>query len=174
MRAYFFLNQYISSIQCGIQAQHTTAEMFVKYQNDSTALSQQLWDWAQNHKTSILLNGGYSSALRVLITLFDHQQNPYPWAYFCEDEDAIGPLFPSTHPDGYVDCGGALTCVGIILPEKIYETVSELRKDTLERSILVDQIPVCGEWSPEEGVIWELSKWEYELCLELKKYSLAS
>ncbi len=184
MRAYFFGNMYLSSIQQGIQAQHTTSELFIKNREidlyeytketgdnppkslvDSAKKTELLYEWAREHKTSILLNGVFSSTLRELIARFNTKHNPYPWTYFCEDEDAIGPLVPTT--DG---SGGALTCVGIILPEKIYETAKALR----EGNIAAEQLPVRGEWSPEEGVTWELSKWEYEFCLELNNFGMAS
>ena len=51
-------------------------------------------------------NGGYSSHLKDLCRLFD-DQTKYPWAYFKESQAALD---------------GALTCVGIILPDHIYET----------------------------------------------------
>lgn len=155
MRAYFFGNMYLSSIQQGIQAAHVTHELFSKY-TSIAPVSDFLFDWASHpHKTIVLLNGGYGDNLRELIHRFDTRENPYPWTFFNEGEDSLD---------------GALTCVGIVLPEKIYETAKALR----EGNFGAEQIPVRGEWSPEEDVTWELSKWEYDLCLELNKYGLAS
>ena len=118
MRVYYFGNMYLSSIQQGIQAAHVTHELFLSYppcdpnHHDLQSDSDILYDWAKNHKTMILLNGGYSEALRELITFFSSPQNPYPWTFFNEGEDALD---------------GALTCVGIVLPERIYETAAALR-----------------------------------------------
>jgi hypothetical protein len=169
MRAYFFTNMYLSSIQNGIQPQHCTSELFVKYDDygETAYASNVLFDWAKNHKTTIVVNGGYSSTLRELIARFDSQHNPYPWAYFVEDEDAIGPLNPTVDKRA-----GALTCVGIVLPEKIYETARAIRT----YPDIAANLPLMGEWKPDhlEDTVWEISKWEYELCLELNKYGLAS
>ena len=149
---------YLSSIQQGIQAQHTTAELFVKYTTNTTAAQDRrglLYEWAHAHKTSILLNGGYSSALREIINLFDSRQNPYPWAPFNEGKDALD---------------GALTCVGIILPAKIYELASAMRAD----KDLVEVVRNTGVWAYDYEETVEFSKWEFELCVELNKYGLAS
>lgn len=158
MRAYFFGNMYLSSIQQGIQAQHTTAELFIRYRGEDEFTPQTtsfLYEWARNHKTSILLNGGYSSTLREIIELFRDEDNPFPWVSFNESEDALD---------------GALTCVGIVLPARIYETAAAIR-DNAELDEVIRQY---GGWAPEEGMTYEISKWEYELCLELNKYGLAS
>lgn len=163
MRAYFFGNMYLSSIQQGIQAQHTTAELFVKYTlyGKSTAdfigerQRSSLYDWAKDHKTSILLNGGYADTLRALIARFDSTENPYPWTFFNEGEDALD---------------GALTCVGIILPAKIYELASAMRAD----KDLVEVVRNTGVWAYDYEETVEFSKWEFELCVELNNYGLAS
>lgn len=173
MRAYFFTNMYLSSIQNGIQPQHCTSELFVKYRenegriNPVRAQALMLYEWAEHHKTTIVLNGGYSSVLRELIDRFDSPENPYPWTYFTEDEDAIGPLKPTEDRSG-----GALTAVAIVLPEKIYGTAHALRTE----NIAAEQIPVRGEWKPflDDDTVWEISKWEYELCLEMNKFGMAS
>lgn len=162
MRAYYFGNMYLSSIQQGIQAAHVTHELFLKhtvhskFTSDNIGEKQRdtLYDWARNHKTMILLNGGYSDNLRELMIRFSSPENPYPWTFFNEGEDSLD---------------GALTCVGIILPEKIYEAAKALR----DGNISAEQIPVQEAWSPEDGITWTYTKWEYELCLELNKYGMA-
>lgn len=163
MRLYTFSNMYLSRLQVGLQSAHVTHELFLKYPSgaplphsttNSTSQSRCLWDWAQNHKTMILLNGGYSASLRELIKLFDSSENPYPWAYFNESEEAAD---------------GLLTCVGIVLPEKIYETAKALR----DGNIGAEQIRVTGSWSPEDDITWTYTKWEHNLCLELNKYGMA-
>jgi len=100
MRAYFLTNMYLSSIQNGIQALHCLQEINNNYTNN-----HMLHDWAVNHKTTFVLNGGTSQQMTNILKLFDHGSNPYPWSYFREEslEDT-------------------LTCVGIIVPVSIYGT----------------------------------------------------
>lgn len=106
MRLYTFCNLYISPIQCGIQTAHVVHDLFVKYYDSVGEERGTLYNWAEDHKTIIVCNAGYSSELRSLIDLFHNKANPYPWADFREGENALD---------------GALTCVGIVLPEKIYD-----------------------------------------------------
>lgn len=153
MRAYFFGNMYLSSIQQGIQALHVVSEMFVKY-GSATLASEALWNWAENHKTVVLLNAGYSDTIRDVIGLFDTFSNPYPWAQFYEGEDALD---------------GALTSVGIILPEKIYAVASLVREGTIDFA----DLEVGRVVHPETLEAWDFSKWEAKLVEELNKYGLA-
>ncbi len=172
MRAYFFGNMYLSPIQQGIQAAHTTHELFLRYPTynpnyeDLDSRSDVLHEWAKNHKTMILLNGGYGENLHNLVRFFATPANPFPWAKFHEGEDALD---------------GALTCVGIVLPPKIYELSSVLRSSD-GRDVLED-ITLTGKRYPtleedEDGVAHmdpvDISKFELQLAQELTKYSLAS
>ena len=138
MRAYFFGNFYLSSIQQGIQAQHCTAEMFVKYSVSGESLTKRshLYDWAENHKTSILLNGGDTDGLYNIREMMYDTTNLYPWAYFRESQSALNQ---------------ALTCVGIILPERVYEAVA---------------------WVPADQVLG-LSFWEIRMAEALKACGMA-
>ena len=81
MRAYYFGNFYLSSIQQGIQAGHVTHELFVKYPDRHIPASQgdRLWEWAEHHKTMILLNGGMASRLMDTEHFLKDEDNPYPW-----------------------------------------------------------------------------------------------
>lgn len=148
MRAYFFGNTYMSSIQQGIQSAHTVVEMFNKYtpsfNGDPCYAFNLLDNWAREHKTMILLNGGYSSSIRELAKFFDSSDNPYPWATFCEGEDALD---------------GALTCAGIILPERIYELAALIRQN--QQNVF------------EKILFEEPSEWELELITKLNQVSLA-
>lgn len=109
MRAYYFVNFYLSSIQQGIQSMHTTAEMFMKY-GPEEAEAGILAEWAADHKTVIVKNGGDSTAILDINQLMQSDANPYPWGNFVEE-----------------GIGHDMTCIGIILPEKVYETADELR-----------------------------------------------
>lgn len=103
MRAYFLTNMYLSSIHHGIQAGHCLQEINNKYYLYPSDERQILIDWAHEHKTWYVLNGGTSEQMKQLLDLFKWESNPYPWSYFNE---------PS------ID--NALTCVGIIVPETVY------------------------------------------------------
>ena len=103
-RAYFFTNMYLSSIQNGIQPLHATHTFFTKYKLASFKRDM-LFEWAEGEPTVIVLNGGYSSALREIHHILD--ESKYPVVKFRESSDALE---------------GALTCVGIILPSYMWET----------------------------------------------------
>lgn len=123
LRAYFFQNMYLQGIHAGIQSQHTTAEMFLKY-NYQPGPGAMLYDWAHNHKTTIVLNGGYASNLERLALMLTSKDNPYPWAFFKESEEALN---------------GCITNVGIILPEKVFglkkrlDDMNERQRHTMAR-----------------------------------------
>lgn len=101
MRFYALGNQYLSSIQQGIQAFHCLGEMV----SDRGAENAIVDEWLHNHKTLVCLNGGNNSKLWEMYDFLNSRNNPYPFAIFHEDNASLG---------------GLLTCVGIIVPEKIY------------------------------------------------------
>jgi hypothetical protein len=112
MRLYTFGNYYLSSIQQGIQGHHVGTELFLKYADPGAkrTLRQRqtatlLWDWARNHKTVVGLNGGNARDLQLLFEQLDVRRCPYPYAFFCEDQQSLA---------------GAYTCIGVILPEWLY------------------------------------------------------
>jgi hypothetical protein len=170
MRAYFFGNMYLSSIQQGIQAAHVVADMFVKYPyHDPEA--EILRAWATDHKTMVLLNGGYSETIRDLVEFLDTCRNPLPWASFNEGVDALD---------------GALTDVGIIIPEKIYQMAAAIRS---QRSVHAGErfisdvireegmITVYPEnklgFNVTEDTVLSYTKFEYDLMLRLNEFGLA-
>ena len=165
MRAYYFGNMYLSSIQQGIQAAHVTAEMLLKYVTitedyEVTANPKRImaWQWARDHKTMVLLNGGYGETIRNLIEFFDDIENPYPWAEFYEGEDALD---------------GALTDVGIILPEKIYAGSSELRSNPAAPQLLLEEGCLGLFTGTPEARTEEYSRWEAQLMGKLNTFGLA-
>ena len=159
MRAYFFGNMYLSSIQQGIQAAHVVAEMGLEYGEGNCEIDSHFLGWARDHKTMVLLNAGYSDEIRSLVDFFGREGNPYPWAFFNEGQDALD---------------GALTCVGIILPEKIYE-LSKLIRDPDEFKIIEHRVTTYGDYtSPIDlNEVWEYTKWEWDLVVRLNQYGLA-
>lgn len=158
MRLYSFTNLYLSSIQNGLQTAHIVSEMAAKYRADQYKGSvqyQQFYEWADSHKTIIILNGGYSSSLHELKRMFDEagMLNTFPYAHFYEGEDALD---------------GALTAVGIVLPEWYYELASEVRGYRLE--------PDSEEWRryvDAEMLPRGMSQFEIDFIPVMNQFSLA-
>lgn len=162
MRAYFFGNMYLSQIQQGIQAAHVTAEFFMKYPEDHECNKIDLLDdWARNHKTMILLNGGYGENLHDLLEFF--VDGNYPFAYFCESKEALD---------------GAITSVGIVLPPKIYvgareaSRVMRLRTEIPSRMLFEQERILNIELDGEQREV-EYTEWEVELMQRLNTFRLA-
>lgn len=111
-RGYFFGNFYLSQIQQGIQAAHVIQNMADRYNNfKSDMASHAFLRWMSIDKTMILLNGGAHLDLKNLISnlnLLTRQGTQYPVGYFEEEESALN---------------GAVTSVGIVLPERVYDPV---------------------------------------------------
>lgn len=111
LRLYSFVNFYLSSIQQGIQTGHCAVDLVRKYTpwplnkyDEARAKQEQLVaDWADNHKTFIILNGGdldgVIEARKIIM------QAEVPWESFYESQGALG---------------GMLTCVACVLPETIF------------------------------------------------------
>jgi len=167
MRAYFFGNFYLSSIQQGIQAGHCIAELFTKYQN-VTQQNKMLFDWAEEHKTMILLNAGHGDALFDISDFLNHIDNPFPHARFNESESALG---------------GVQTVAGIILPDKIYDTAATYRRSRhgwdgitqtrFDHGGITVRRPQHEQKEGAAYTFWELSPWEMELIERLTKFGLA-
>lgn len=104
-RAYFFQNFYLQGIHAGIQSQHTTAEMFLKYSRGCDK-GDFLYEWAENHKTTVILSGGMQQDLETIYHHLSLKENPYPFSKFHEAAFSLN---------------GALTNVGIILPDRIFK-----------------------------------------------------
>lgn len=115
LRAYFFGNMYISPIQQGIQAAHVVTKLFTSYSEDGVA-GEMLHDWGRNGVTKILLNGGYQSNLEDIHSTFEFiaPKLGLPYMKFHEEEAALN---------------GALTSVGIVVPEEIYSKSADLMFD---------------------------------------------
>jgi len=171
MRAYFFGNMYLSSIQQGIQAKHCGDEMVVKYaprlNGDGVLVApeyvqyEQLLTYLTEHKTVICLNAGYSETLHEIYRQMGDLDNPYPFAKFHESEEALD---------------GALTCVGIVIPDAIYDTAQEVRslRGYGSRDI-ISEFNETGEWQQPEHPhkTYTFTKWQVWLINELNNYGLA-
>lgn len=117
MRLYTFCNFYLSPIQQGVQSLHVLGELVAKYHPPVRDPKCEKFDivrhWATRHKTVIILNGGNSAGIKEIFdTLNDAANTRYPYAAFCEDEQSLN---------------GALTCCGVVIPEKIYNAASLIR-----------------------------------------------
>lgn len=130
MRFYAAGNMYLSSIQQGIQAFHCLGEMIYKHGTDNPIVNE----WLTSHKTLVCLNGGNNASLNDFYSLICNNPD-YPVAKFYEDDQSMG---------------GMLTCVGIIVPERLYGI------DLLDATT----------WS-------DLDTWELEIATKLKKMPLA-
>ncbi len=75
MKLYSFVNRYLIPIQKGIQTAHMVSEMFQENENNKLLL-----DWAQNHKTIIMLDGGLCDNMRRLKEMC--VLSGYLYAYF--------------------------------------------------------------------------------------------
>lgn len=109
MRLYSFVCFYLSSIQQGIQTGHMAVDLVRRYRDNNGMkhdVQSIVSDWADNHKTFIVLNGGDSDnilAIHDQIRDLSHKLN-LPYCHFNEP-----------------GCIGMTTCVGVVVPEKYYE-----------------------------------------------------
>jgi hypothetical protein len=157
LRLYTFVNFYYSSIQQGIQSAHVVSDLFTEY-TAKTKAGKILIDWAENHKTMIVLNGGmYSDLINDSEALYDcgvHEL--FPMTHFIEEPDAVG------------GSSGVMTAWGIVLPESIYSAKPVYEKVNARRT---------GAY--ESGVIgvnhklWSTGSVEALICEILEKKPLA-
>lgn len=149
MRLYTFINYYLSSIQQGIQTAHIVGELFNQVHQLTTPYkAKMICDWSMKHKTILTCNGGNSASIRDLESLFASNQNPYPYARFNEDEDSLD---------------GALTGVGIVLPEEIYGAVYDKDYDAY----------IYFNWDGIQVKVYNSDTFEYNLIKTIKSAPLA-
>jgi hypothetical protein len=161
MRCYHLNNMYMSSIQQGIQSAHAQMELFVKYQQ-TTKQKSMLCDWATNHKTMIVLNGGFMSDMIDAYTFLDSDKNPYPYTKFHESEEALG---------------GILTNIAIVLPEKSYKLSEFLRTRIVDEQLNLDpKLPEESAAKVRETLqsFGDYTQYEIELATLMNNFRLAS
>lgn len=152
---------YMSSIQQGIQSAHAQMELFVKYQTLTNQKSM-LYDWATNHKTMIILNGGFLKDMVDTYSFFDSDENPYPYVKFHESDDALG---------------GILTNIAIVLPEKSYKLSELIRNRMVDAQLNIDpKLPeeVAADLRAILQGYGEYSHYEIELATLMNKFRLAN
>lgn len=147
MRLYTFGNYYLSSLQQGLQGTHVLSEMMYLFDQKPTQRAM-LLQWAKQHKTIVMLNGGNSASIQAIFERFEgfrRRGMKLPFAKFHEDAPSLG---------------GALTACGILVPEPIY---------TLARTLRDEPTPdLMDHPSPPRP------SWERLLAQELNHYPLAT
>ncbi len=106
LRLYSFVNFYLSSIQQGIQTAHAAVDLVMSYRcysGEQTEKSKMVDEWANLHKTMIVLNGGNNDSLEKIF--WAAKNSGYPWAEFREDGPSLGSI---------------RTCVAVVVPETIF------------------------------------------------------
>src|SRR5271157_3990277 len=108
LRLYSFVNFYLSSIQQGIQTGHAAVDLVRRYRHvlgksGQPELCSMVEEWADKHKTFIILNGGDNDAVREARSIVF--ASGFPCISFSE------PGLRSLE-----------TCVVTILPESIFNT----------------------------------------------------
>lgn len=150
MRAYFFVNHYMSGIHAGIQSGHAAVELMQKYycedSPEGSIKKSMVLDWAQTHKTFIVLNGGMSAAIHEMRAHLEKLENPYPWSFFIEP-----------------DADGLLSALVIILPEEMYGDEA----NSTVKAILNPDVP-----TPTSVI--RFSQWELDFLLLKSKARFAS
>lgn len=149
-RMYFLVNQYILGIQAGIQAGHAAVELLNDYRDASPNLclkKRLIDDWADNHKTFILLEGGYQQRMYDFVEdVLSPVDKIIPYTTFKEEVDALN---------------GALTAVAFVLPEYIYNC-----------KVFDDGTVPLHYSHPETFSIAKFTQQERTLISELKKFRL--
>ena len=103
LRLYSFVNYYLSPIQAGIQTGHAAVQLVRHYAGLTHRDHDMVMDWADDHKTFIVLNGGNNAQL---ISAHEAVMNSgYPYSAFFEDEASLG---------------GIMTCVAVVVPESVF------------------------------------------------------
>jgi hypothetical protein len=115
MRLYTFTNMYTEGIHAGIQSLHVLGELVNKYPRNhllgadpaKDQATNVLYDWLENHKTVYVYDGGLASMLWDRYQELRECANALklPIARFYESKEALN---------------GALTCVGIVVPDQYY------------------------------------------------------
>lgn len=141
MRGYFFVNMYLSSIQKGIQTAHCITKIAHENKQNNYVMEY------PEHMTKIVLDGGnHKMLLELHAAIADlgkqfQEKYPgekwYPFAAFHEDEQSLN---------------GACTCVGIILPERIYEFADNVRHNVYKIEEHADgALSVVHGWAAPVG-----------------------
>jgi hypothetical protein len=170
MRAYFFANSWLSGIQKGLQSAHVVAEMAqaeFAMEGEHDGHDNPFQEWAEKHKTIIILEGGTHANLLSICEVLE--RGPLCWSDFSEDEESLNK---------------AMTCVGVIVPERIYEAARVVRQYKLKwvnahespcDKLIFNWEAILRHDEPDRPGGWSehFSKWEVELIKLLNSCPLA-
>lgn len=157
-RMYCVVNQYIAGIHAGIQSAHAITELFLDYPQRRNNAGNLLWDWADQDKTIIVLNGGYQSSLQELCEKLKPLSSTYPWASFCEENDALN---------------GAMTAVAVVLPEYMYNPQYMEVTDLVYRPGQLMGPQIANQYRDEMGnVVHNYTQPEKDLVTMIKSFRL--
>lgn len=183
MRRYFFTNMYMGGIHTGIQSGHAAEEMWANvvrsFLTSPTEYAEMklkyLLDFAENHKTWIILNGGDHYKLSEFYQFLINARNPYTFSSFQEP-----------------GLNGAITSVSVILPERMWDETatyvgnecnrlngsSQQRQLDFERRVFCEGVPTYKEGvlildSLGKPVLRTYSQWEIDFLKRKVLYKLA-
>lgn len=163
MRLYSFTNFYLSPLQYGLQTAHCVSEMAAMVRPlsaDYSPLRDKFYDWAENHKTIIICNGGNQAMLEDLFTkLIDPcHALQLPLVKFYEDEQSLG---------------GALTSVALLVSEMLYDTKFLAGAPSGQPGLVPDG-PACYVYEADNvRVEYKEGTPEFALIALIKSYRLA-
>lgn len=135
MRLYSITNMYTPGIHAGIQTAHALHSMF-RTSTFTTEQLETLHDWADNHKTIIVLNGGYHENIERLMEEL--------WVLGRKLELPTGEFYESK-----AALNGAATAVCIVVPSCIYDRKDEdealdmLTEEELELYRIIKSYPLA-------------------------------
>lgn len=152
LRLYSFVNFYLSSIQQGIQTGHAAVDLIRHYANPANPHAAMVADWADNHKTFIVLNGGDYDGVREAHAIC--AASGYPSYYFKESEGALG---------------GLMTCAAVVLPETIFNAYKDPDAGRFATAPYYFWDGLDGK-----SITYDLSHSAYQLIALLKGSRLAS
>lgn len=121
-KAFLFAHTALKPICAGIQNAHVISEMFINEAKNKNAKSKEiLYDWAKNHKTIIMRDGGTSKNLEDIAYIIENVAPilQIPNARFYESED-------------YME--GIMTSVGFILDAN-YSTPQNFKNYTIKQLV---------------------------------------
>lgn len=107
LRLYTFVNFYLSQMAHGIQTAHAAVDLIRYYDtvpHEDPAQRALVHEWADLHKTIIVLNGGNNAMLEETMQLAE--QSGLPCMDFFEDQQSLG---------------GIRTCVAVVVPENVFK-----------------------------------------------------
>jgi hypothetical protein len=114
-RMYYLVMYNISPIQQGIQALHATVEYALKYGKDPEYI-----DWAKNHKTVYLMNGGTSTDDFNIKKKYPVNSNRGTMETYCAELRKNKIKFANFHEP---DLNYSMTAICFLVDERVYKTL---------------------------------------------------